>query len=119
MKEPKHVTAFKSRHAKPTETVLAWAEGYIGELMGQGKKAQHNGVLMVTDHRVVFYRKGLFGEVIETIPLKSLTSVERLSTLGHRTLRLHTSHDALEFKTFDKDAERAVADAIEERRAPA
>lgn len=46
------------------EQIVAWGEGYIGEMMGKGKDAQHNGVLSITGSRAAFYRKGLFGEVI-------------------------------------------------------
>ena len=115
-KESKHVKKFKESHAKDGETVIAWAEGYIGEMMGKGDKTQHNGALIVTETRVVFYRKGLLGEVLETIPLKSLTSVERKSMLGHRVIRMHASHDDLEFKTFEKEGEAALVEAIENGR---
>lgn len=115
--ESKHVTVFRQRHLKPGEKVLAHLEGYIGEMMGSGKNTQHNGALVVTDHRVVFYRKGILGEVLETLPIEKITSVERKTMLGHTTLRLHTSHDDLAFKTL-LDAprlEKAIA-AIESRR---
>lgn len=77
---------------------------------------QRHGVLIITETRVVFYRKGFLGEIIETIPLKSLTSIERKSTFGHRVIRMHASHDALEFKTFEKDGEAALIKAIENGR---
>lgn len=112
-KESKHVVKFKERHAQTGENVLAWIDGYIGEMMGKGDKTQHNGVLIVTESRVAFYRKGMFGEVLETMPLKSITSVERKSMLGHRVIRLHTSHDDLEFKTFDKEGEAKAIETIE------
>lgn len=112
-KESKHVTNFKARHAATGEEVIATAEGYIGKAMGSGKDTQHNGCMIVTAQRAAFYRKGLMGEVLETMPLKSITSVERKSLLGHRVLRLHTSHDQLEFKTFDKEGEAALVNAIE------
>lgn len=112
-KEPKHVKVFKDKHSKPGENVLAWAEGYIGEMMGKGDNAQHNGVLIVSESRVIFYRKGILGEVLETIPLKSITSVERKSMLGHRVIRIHASHDDLTFKTFNKDGESSLIEAIE------
>ncbi|MFD2633050.1 SHOCT domain-containing protein [Idiomarina piscisalsi] len=112
-KESKHVKAFKERHAQSGENVIAWADGYIGEMMGKGDKTQHNGVLIVSETRVIFYRKGLMGEVLETIPLKSITSVERQSLLGHRVIRLHASHDDLEFKTFEKEGETSLVNAIE------
>ena len=112
-KESKHVVKFKESHAQAGETILVWLDGYIGEMMGTGDKTQHNGVLIVTESRVCFYRKGIFGEVLETMQLKSITSVERKSMFGHRVLRLHTSHDDLEFKTFDKEGEVKAIDAIE------
>lgn len=115
-KESKHVKAFKEKHAKPDENVLAWCEGYIGEMMGSGDKKQHNGVLVVTETRAIFYRKGIMGEVLETMPLQSITSVERKSMLGHRVIRIHTSHDDLAFKTFEKDNEAKLVQAIEDGR---
>ena len=116
MKENKHVDKFKVNHLNSGESVIAWAEGYIGKMMGSGKDTQHNGALIVTETRVAFYRKGFIGEVIETIPLKSITSIERKSTLGHRIIRVHTSHDDLEFKTFSKESELALVEAIESGR---
>jgi len=86
-------------------------------MMGKGDKAQHNGALVVTAARVAFYRKGFFGEVLETIPLKSITSIERKSLLGHRSIRLHTSGDSLEFKTYEKAQEQELVEAIEAGRA--
>ncbi|EIS3744257.1 SHOCT domain-containing protein [Aeromonas hydrophila] len=112
-KQSKHVAAFAKRHLNQDERITAWTEGYTGKLLGGGKDTQRNGVLIVTNIRVAFYRKGFIGEIIETIPLDKLTSVERQSTMGHRTIRMHTSHDALEFKTFDKDGETLVIEAIE------
>lgn len=109
----KHISNFEKKHLKPDEKIVATGEGYIGEMMGSGSKTQHNGSLIVTNERVVFHRKGFFGQVIETIPLKSITSLERRSFLGHRAIKIHTSHDALEFKTFKKEAEIQLVAAIE------
>ncbi|MFM5440114.1 SHOCT domain-containing protein [Aeromonas enteropelogenes] len=112
-KESKHVAAFTKRHLNKGEQITAWTEGYTGKMLGSGKDAQRNGVLIVTNIRVAFYRKGFIGEIIETIPLDKLTSVERQSAMGHRTIRMHTSHDDLEFKTFDKEGETLVIEAME------
>jgi len=112
-KESKHVAKFRASHLKASEAIKAFDDGYIGEAMGSGSKRQYNGSLIVTNERVAFYRKGIFGEVLETIPLKSITSIERKSLLGHRTIGIHTSHDALVFKTFNKDGEAKLIDAIE------
>lgn len=116
MKNNKHLGKFTASHLQKDETVVAWAEGYIGNVMGSGKDRQYNGALIVTSVRVAFYRKGILGEVIENIPLKAITSIERKSTLVHRSIRIHTSHDALEFKTFSKEGEVALINAIESGR---
>lgn len=109
-----HVASFRKKHLKGSESILAWSAGYIGEMMGEGEKRQHNGVLIVTGERVVFHRNGFFGEIVETIPLANITSIERRSMMGHRTIRIHTSHDQLEFKTFaDKVEEQGLVAAIE------
>lgn len=115
-KESKHVKHFQEKHLKSGESVIAFGDGYIGEMMGSGDNTQRNGSLIVTDQRVVFCRKGLLGEVIETIPLKNITSVERRSMLGFRRIEIHTSHDSLKFKTGDKTAEQALAEAIDTHR---
>jgi len=113
VKKNKHVNKFTACHLTAGESIFTWGEGYIGKMMGQGRDKQYNGVLIVTGVRVAFYRKGFFGEVIETIPLNAITSIERKSTLGHRVIRIHTAHDDLEFKTFSKDSELSLVDAIE------
>lgn len=99
--ETKHVTAFKQMHLKKGETVELFLDGWIGEMMGKGDKTQHNGMFILTNQRACFYRKGLFGEVFETMPISKITSVETKSFMGHRILVLHTSHDELKFKTFE------------------
>lgn len=115
-KESKHVKNFRMSHIKETEEIKAFDDGYIGEMLGKGSDTQYNGSLIVTNERVVFYRKGFFGEVLETIPLKNITSIERKSSLGHRTLKIYTSHDSLSFKTFNKDGEVKLIEAIESNR---
>lgn len=59
MKENKHVEKFKSSHLNSGESVIAWAEGYIGKMMGSGKDTQHNGALIVTETRVAFIVRDL------------------------------------------------------------
>jgi len=115
-KESKHVKNFKKNHLKTNETLVAFGDGYIGEAMGSGDKKQQNGSLMVSEERVIFYKKGLFGEILETIPLKSITSIERKSKLGHQSLHMHTSHDSLQFKSFDKASMQNLYEWIEECR---
>jgi Short C-terminal domain len=108
----KHILHFRETKLKPGETVERHLEGWIGEMMGKGDKAQRNGQFVLTSERACFYRKGLLGEVFETIPLARITSVETLSRMGYRVLRLHTSHDDLAFKTFES---KELFDSVHER----
>lgn len=113
-KETKHIAAFRNANLRPSESVKCFLEGWIGDMMGKGDKKQHNGMFILTDKRACFYRKGLFGEVLETIPLPKITSIEAKSMMGYRVLALHTSHDALTFKTFeDKSLFDKVYDQLE------
>lgn len=111
-KETKHVVGFRKNKAQPDEDVFLWLDGYVGKMMGTGDDAQRDGVLILTSQRVVFYRKGFLGEVYENIPTAKVTSVEVKSVLGHRTLRIHTSHDDLTFKTLES---RDLVDEFQSR----
>jgi hypothetical protein len=85
----------------PGETLVGDLEGWIGEKMGHGERIRHNGQFILTNERVCFYRKDPFEEILETIPLSKISSVETLSLMGYRVLRLHTAHDDLDFKTLE------------------
>lgn len=100
-KETPHYLHFTKSKLKPGETPLLFLEGWIGEIMGTGKNAQHNGCFILTDQRAVFSRKGAFGEVFQAMPLEKISSVETRSSMGYRVLTMHTSHDELRFKTFE------------------
>lgn len=112
----KHIRFFRSAYLESDETILATAPGWIGKMMGSGDDTQHNGELIVTTRQVVFYRKGLMGEVFETIPIKGISSIHRKSFVGCHTITLHTSHKALEFKSFDGNALLAVTNLVNQLR---
>lgn len=115
--EDKHTRSFSETKLKAGEEVRSHLQCYIGEMMGKGKDTQHNGQFIVTDQRVCFYRKGILGEVLETIPLDKITSVEQRALLGHRVLTLHTSHDELSIKSFeDKETFNDVVALIDDLR---
>ena len=118
MSDSAHVKAYRTKYLGKDETIIATAEGYIGKMMGSGKDTQHVGALIVTEKIVTFYRKGFFGEINQSIPLDKITSIEQSSTLGFKTVRLHTSHDDLGFTTA-KPEYAAVLAAINARRSRA
>lgn len=103
-KQTPHYVHFTQTKLKPGETPLLFLEGWIGEMMGKGKDAQHNGCFVLTDQRAVFSRKGMLGEVFQAMPLDKISSVETRSSMGYRVLTMHTSHDELRFKTFEPAA---------------
>ena len=101
-KKNKHVRVFEKTKLNKGEEIDCFLDGYIGKVMGSGEDAQHYGMLIVTNQRVSFYRKGVFGEVFETIPISKISSVESSSFMGYRELTFHTSNNDLSFKTFEK-----------------
>ena len=110
----KHVRAFEEAKLNQEEEVACFLHGWIGNIMGKGDNTQHNGVLLVTNQRVLFYRKGLLGEVLETIPISKISSVETFSMMGYRVLKFHTSHNDLAFKTFEeKDVFQQAYEKVE------
>lgn len=113
MGESSHVKTYRSKYLTQGDEVEATAEGYIGKMMGDGKDRQHHGALIVTRKMVVFYRKGFFGEVNQSIPLDKVTSIEQSSMLGFKTIRLHASHDDLAFTTTDGAKYPLLVAAIE------
>ena len=96
-----NIRTFRQEKLMPREKLVGHLEGWIGEKMGQGERIRHNGQFILTSERVCFYRKDPFEEVFETIPLSKISSVETLSLMGYRVVRLHTAHDDLEFKTLE------------------
>lgn len=101
-KSSKHLKHFEATKLQEGETVSLHLDGWMGKMMGSGSDAQKNGNLIITNQRVCFLKKGILGEVFEYIPLSKISSIESKSMLGHRILCIHTSHDDLEFKTFEE-----------------
>jgi Short C-terminal domain len=99
-----HIKTFRQEKLLPGETLVGHLDGWIGEKMGQGERVRHNGQFVLTNERACFYRRDPFEEIFETIPLSKISSVETLSLMGYRVLRLHTAHDDLEFRTHEPKA---------------
>lgn len=101
---------------KSNESLITSIGGYIGKAFGSGEESQVNGELVVTNHRVMFYSKGLFSERIVGIDLKDISTIDHKSTLGHRTISLRSPSSVLEFKTYDKKNFQQLLDAIDSQR---
>ena len=72
---------FKANKLYEGEMVILAASGYIGKVMGSGKNTQHNGNLILTDQRLVFYSKLLLKEVYKSMPIKQISSINFSSGL--------------------------------------
>jgi len=97
-KEPKPVAEFRRRHLRPDETIELFLEN-----------SQSNGMLILTNQRVCLYRKGLWGEALEQVPLDRITAVDARSSLGHHVIKLLGPPEPLVFKTFER---RDLFDAL-------
>ena len=91
--------SFEKNVLKKDEEVLDVVTGFIGEMMGKGKDRQHNGVLVCTNQRVVFYSKGLFSEVNRSIPIDKVSSIDLDKGLILRSITIHTSNDEINIKS--------------------
>lgn len=96
------VKKFKARHLREDEEVVASFTGWKGKLMGRGRDRQVNGTFILTNQRVVFYKKTLFSEHFESIERSRILNAEFQKTLGYRRIVVYTAGDALEFKTHGR-----------------
>ena len=112
----KHLDRFSSSKIRPNETVLASVKGYMPGKKKDSKDALLTGRLILTDQRVCFYRKGIIGEQFESIDTAKVSSIETNSFLGHRSVKLYSTHNDLTFNSFkSKDEFDPVVSEIEAR----
>lgn len=105
-----HAALFAQSRLMRGETVSLSIRGRI--LYASGR---YWGALIVTSHRVVFYRKAITSEITETMPVEAVTSIERNSSWGFHVVEVHAAHDSLRFAASSRaDAER-VAEVLEPR----
>lgn len=109
----KHVKKFIELQANGEE-VLAWAPGYIGKMMGNGDDQQKNGVLIITNSRAVFYKKGIFSETINSIALDKISAVDKKMGVIAGSVVITTSNQKIDFNALDKNQLKQCADAIEQ-----
>lgn len=108
------ITHFAAKAQKPGETVDYVVNGWTGNMMGQGLNKQRNGALILTDQRVVFYRKFLLTEVCETIPLDKITSIDRSRGI-HGQLTIHAAATILHFKSLEMKRLDEMHERLERR----
>ena len=101
----KHLEGFSGKKARADETVQSSVKGYVSGNGGKNSNdALMTGRLILTDQRVCFYRKGIIGEKFESINLSNITSIESSAILGHRSVKLYSTHNDLTFNSFTSKA---------------
>lgn len=116
LKEYKDLQNFSENKLQLNEEILAWSNGYIGEIRGRGRDAKCNGVLVVTNFRSVFYKKNFISEVFKEIAHISVNSVSSKKNVVHTTLTIHTSGDDFVFKALVYREAQDVQNKIESLR---
>jgi len=96
---------------------VVWVKGFLQKSGGSLR-----GVLIATNQRVVFCRKGFFGnEHVESIDLGKLSGLDRKTSAWGREIAVHATHTTLQFRCerSARQAEDAFCTAIDEARAAA
>ena len=110
-----HIDRFKTLHLKENEKIELFVNGYIGDALGIGDDIHYDGSLIITDNRVAFFHKGEYGDVFKAVPLDGITDIRRKAFLGHRTIHISTTDNALIFKTFSANCAHAIYDWLSMR----
>lgn len=106
--ESEHVDKFEKLHLKKNEKIEIYVNGYIGNHLGTGDETHYTGSLIITDERAAFFHSGEFGDIFKTIPLNTITDIQRKAFLGHRTIKINTYNSSLTFKTFSRDCAQSI-----------
>jgi hypothetical protein len=95
-------------HLDPGEEILRSILGtYEAKRLGQD--SVRNGVLMATDHRLVFYAKKLGGYELESFPYHHISSFESGKNLMGHTVKMFASGNEVQVKWMKSDVAALVA----------
>lgn len=87
----------------PDETVRAISSGTYGP--GQG-------IVVLTDRRVIFWKNGFTKQLLEDFPLKNISSVQWESGMMLGKLHVYTSGNKATIANMDKDGGRQISELI-------
>ncbi len=99
--QSKQLKAFQSRKLQEGEIVQSSMKGFpVSKTKSVDSILQ--GEIILTNERVCYYRKGVIGTEMESIPLEEIKSIETDATLGMRTLRLFSPHNSIDIMTYQR-----------------
>lgn len=102
----KHLDWFVKEQLLPSEEVIA-------SVQAQRDKEGLNGLVILTDQRIVFVRKGTFSTKYEPWAIERISSVETKNGLLFYSIKLHTSGDDLDLRTGDKVGGAKLVSALQ------
>ena len=101
-----HLVEFEAYHRVAQESIIEWC-------LAQRSKQGLNGIAILTNKRVAFFRKGMMSMKFEPWPLEKVSSVESRKGLMFFEFKLYTSGDAMDLRTADKDAGQRFVMALQ------
>ncbi|MFE9440825.1 PH domain-containing protein [Streptomyces sp. NPDC006602] len=90
-------------------------EGETVEMLATGLYGKGNGLLAMTNQRLVFYFNGLMSQKVEDFPYNRISSVQWAGGMLMGTLTVFTSGNKAEIKQVPKDQGKALADLLRQR----
>lgn len=90
-------------------------EGETVEMLATGQYGGGQGLVALTDRRVLFFKHGFLRQVVEDFPYNKVSSAQWTAGPLMGTLTVFTSGNKAEIKSMPKDAGKALADKLRAR----
>lgn len=90
-------------------------EGETVELLATGVYGKGNGLLAMTNQRLIFYFHGVMSQKVEDFPYNRISSVQWSGGMLMGTLTVFASGNKAEIKQVPKDQGKTLADQLRQR----
>ena len=92
----KHLTAVL-QHLQPNENIISSIFG-VYETRRMGQSTVRNGVFVLTETRLIFFAKKMFGYDLESFKFDKISSVERSKNMMGHSMTVYTSNNEVHVK---------------------
>lgn len=90
-------------------------EGETVEMLATGVYGKGNGLVAMTNQRLVFLKHGIMSQQVEDFPYNRISSVQWSGGMLMGTIIVFASNNKAEIKQVPKDQGKALADALRAR----
>lgn len=90
-------------------------EGETVEMLATGVYGKGNGLVAMTDKRLIFFKHGIMSQQVEDFPYARISSVQWSGGMLMGTLQVFASGNRAEIKQMPKDIGKELADALRAR----